>query len=61
VTADAGRASENLGEAVTFHSGHDWLAEHGVTVTVLADAACIALMRDFIACRPELWHEDIGE
>jgi creatinine deaminase len=32
-----------------------------VRVTVLADAACIALMHDFIASRPELWHEDIGE
>ena len=50
-----------IGESVTFHGGHDWLAEHGVKVTVLEDAACIALMRDFIACRPELWHEDIGE
>jgi hypothetical protein len=25
------------------------------------DAVCIALMRDFIVSRPELWHEDIGE
>jgi creatinine deaminase len=50
-----------VGESVTFHGGHDWLAEHGVTVTVLEDAACIALMHDFIASRPELWHEDIGE
>ncbi|MGB6161580.1 MAG: nucleoside deaminase [Pseudonocardiaceae bacterium] len=50
-----------VGESVTFHGGHGWLAEHGVAVTVLQDAACIALMRDFIASRPELWHEDIGE
>jgi cytosine/creatinine deaminase len=50
-----------VGESVTFYGGHDWLAEHGVTVTMLEDAACIALMRDFIASRPELWHEDIGE
>jgi cytosine/creatinine deaminase len=50
-----------IGESVTFHGGHDWLAEHGVKVTVLQDAACIALMHDFIASRPELWHEDIGE
>ena len=33
----------------------------GEAVTVLQDAACIALMHDFIASRPELWHEDIGE
>jgi creatinine deaminase len=50
-----------VGESVTFHGSHDWLAEHGVTVTVLEDAACIELMRDFIASRPDLWHEDIGK
>ncbi|MDN5859169.1 MAG: nucleoside deaminase [Pseudonocardia sp.] len=50
-----------VGEAQTFHGGHDWLAEHGVAVTVIDDAECIALMTDFIAARPQLWHEDIGE
>ncbi|MFI9026770.1 nucleoside deaminase [Streptomyces sp. NPDC053560] len=50
-----------IGEAETFHGGHDWLAEHGVEVVVLDDPECVAMMRDFIAERPELWHEDIGE
>ncbi len=50
-----------IGEARTFHGGHDWLAEHGVRVTVLDDAECVAMMRDFTAARPELWYEDIGE
>lgn len=50
-----------IGEARTFHGGHDWLAEHGVRVTVLDDTECTALMTDFIAARPELWYEDIGE
>ncbi|WP_329571677.1 nucleoside deaminase [Kitasatospora sp. NBC_01266] len=50
-----------VGEAETFHGEHDWLAEHGVLVTVLDDAECAALMREFIAARPELWYEDIGE
>jgi cytosine deaminase len=50
-----------VGEAETFHGGHDWLAEHGVRVTLVDDAECKALMRDFIAGRPELWFEDIGE
>jgi cytosine deaminase len=50
-----------VGESVTFHGSHKWLAEHGVTVTMLEDAACIALLRDFIVSRPELWYEDIGE
>jgi cytosine deaminase len=50
-----------IGEARTFHGGHDWLAEHGVQITVLDDARCVELMTGFIAARPELWHEDIGE
>jgi cytosine/creatinine deaminase len=50
-----------IGEATTFHGGHDWLAEHGVEITVVDDARCVELMRDFIAARPELWFEDIGE
>jgi cytosine/creatinine deaminase len=50
-----------VGEARTFSGGHDWLAEHGVAVTVLDDERCVALMTEFIAARPELWYEDIGE
>ncbi|MFB9511850.1 nucleoside deaminase [Streptomyces purpureus] len=49
-----------VGEAETFHGGHDWLAAHGVEIVVLDDAECVALMRDFIAARPALWNEDIG-
>jgi cytosine/creatinine deaminase len=50
-----------IGESTTFHGGHDWLAEHGVTIEVLDDPTCVELMTDFIAARPELWYEDIGE
>ena len=50
-----------IGEATTFHGGHDWLAEHGVGITVLDDPRCVTLMREFIAARPELWYEDIGD
>jgi cytosine deaminase len=50
-----------IGEARTFSGGHDWLAEHGVRVTVLDDPECIVLMAEFIAAHPELWSEDIGE
>lgn len=50
-----------VGEAVTFHGGHDWLAEHGVEIVVLDDPECVALMREFIGARPDLWKEDIGE
>lgn len=49
-----------IGEARTFHGGHDWLAEHGVRVTVLDDERCTDLMGTFTAERPELWNEDIG-
>lgn len=50
-----------IGEARTFRGGHDWLAEHGVTVTVLDDERCVAMMAEFISASPELWAEDIGE
>ncbi|MGI3782888.1 MAG: nucleoside deaminase [Janthinobacterium lividum] len=49
-----------VGEARTFHGGHDWLAENGVEVVVLDDDACVAMMTDFITARPALWNEDIG-
>lgn len=50
-----------VGEARTFHGGHDWLAEHGVAVTLLDDDRCADLMAEFIAASPQLWNEDIGE
>jgi creatinine deaminase len=50
-----------VGETVTFHGGHDWLAEHGVEIMLLDDPACVALMRDFVSNNPALWNEDIGE
>ncbi|ROP41212.1 cytosine deaminase [Saccharothrix texasensis] len=50
-----------IGEARTFHGGHDWLAEHGVRITLLDDQACVGMMTDFIAARPQLWFEDIGQ
>jgi cytosine/creatinine deaminase len=50
-----------IGEATTFEGGHGWLAEHGVEITVVDDERCVELMTEFIAARPELWFEDIGE
>lgn len=50
-----------IGEATTFHGGHDWLAEHGVEIVLLNDPECTALMHDFIKNNPALWNEDIGE
>lgn len=49
-----------VGESVTFTGGHDWLAEHGVNVTVIEDRDCIDMMTDFVRDRPDLWNEDIG-
>ncbi|RBM18221.1 tRNA-specific adenosine deaminase [Prauserella sp. PE36] len=49
-----------IGEAKTFSGGHDWLAEHGVGITLLEDPECVAMMTRFIERRPDLWFEDIG-
>ena len=49
-----------VGENQTFMGEEDLLRSRGVTVEVLQDESCIAMMRDFIAARPELWNEDIG-
>ena len=50
-----------IGEARTFYGGHDWLAENGVEVVLLDDHECVDLMSRFIAEKPEVWFEDIGE
>jgi cytosine deaminase len=49
-----------IGESRTFTGGHDWLAEHGVAITLLDDQRCVAMMREFIERRPDIWFEDIG-
>jgi cytosine/creatinine deaminase len=49
-----------VGENRTFMGEEDWLRSRGVSVTVLQDAGCIAMMTEFIATHPELWNEDIG-
>jgi cytosine deaminase len=49
-----------VGENKTFMGDEDLLRSRGVIVEVVQDATCIAMMREFIAARPELWNEDIG-
>lgn len=49
-----------VGENQTFMGEETLLRSRGVTVEVLQDATCIALMKDFIAHNPVLWNEDIG-
>jgi creatinine deaminase len=50
-----------MGEAVNFQGGHDWLRAHGVNVIDLQDPDCVAMLGDWIAAHPDVWHEDIGE
>ncbi|MEM8698099.1 MAG: nucleoside deaminase [Pseudomonadota bacterium] len=50
-----------IGENTNFGGNEAFLQSHGVEVLVAEDPDCIALMRRFIAERPELWSEDIAE
>lgn len=50
-----------IGEATTFSGGHEWLASHGVEITIVDDPSCVAMMKEFIAAHPDLWFEDIGD
>jgi len=50
-----------VGENQTFLGEEALLRSRGVEVVVLQDATCRELMRRFIAAKPALWHEDIGE
>ncbi len=49
-----------IGENQNFMGAQTLFRQHGVQLTVLQDPRCIALMRDFIQNRPDLWREDIG-
>jgi cytosine deaminase len=49
-----------VGENVTFQGPESYVRSQGVDLEILHDEECIALMRDFIAARPELWNEDIA-
>lgn len=49
-----------IGENRTFRGPEDYLRSRGVALDIRDDAACVALMRDFIAREPDLWNEDIG-
>jgi len=49
------------GENRSFMGEEEWLRSRGVTVEVVQDEACIAIMKEFMQQHPELWNEDIGE
>jgi cytosine deaminase len=50
-----------VGENETFMGEEDLLRSRGVQVDVVHDATCVDMMKNFIASKPELWNEDIGE
>lgn len=50
-----------IGENRTFQGPEDYVRSRGVEVEILDDDTCIELMTRFIADKPELWNEDIGE
>lgn len=49
------------GESQTFPGAREFMEQHGVEVIDLNDTRCIEMMEKFIAEKPELWNEDIGE
>ncbi len=49
-----------VAENRTLMGEEELLRSRGVTVEVLQDETCIALMNDFIRLNPGLWNEDIG-
>lgn len=50
-----------IGENTTFQGPEDYMRSRGVELVILNNEECIQIMRDFIAAKPELWNEDIGE
>ena len=50
-----------VGENRTFQGPEDYVKSRGVELIVQDNAECVQLMQDFIASKPELWNEDIGE
>jgi len=50
-----------VGESRTFPGARAFMEQHGIEVVDLQLEDCISMMNDFIAARPELWNEDIGE
>jgi len=50
-----------IGENTTFQGPEDYMRSRGVELVILNNEECKQIMRDFIAAKPELWNEDIGE
>ena len=50
-----------VGENRTFQGPEEHVRARGVEIEIMDDPTCVQLMEDFIADRPDLWNEDIGE
>jgi cytosine deaminase len=50
-----------VGESQTFSGAREFMEQHGVEVIDLNLPECQTMMREFIAQKPELWYEDIGQ
>jgi cytosine/creatinine deaminase len=50
-----------VGESRTFSGARDFMESHGIVVEDQDLTECSSMMRKFIAARPDLWFEDIGE
>ncbi len=50
-----------IGENRNFRGAEDLFRASGVSLSVLDDPECIALMREFIGAHSDLWNEDIGD
>lgn len=50
-----------VGESRTFAGAREFMEQHGVEVIDLDLPECVTMMNQFIAEKPTLWNEDIGE
>lgn len=50
-----------VGENRTFQGPEEYLRSRGVDLRIVDSGQCVDMMRQFIAARPALWNEDIGE
>lgn len=50
-----------IGEAENFEGNIEFLKSRGVDITLLNDADCTVMMKEFIKNNLKLWNEDIAE
>ena len=50
-----------IGENRTFQGPEEYVRSRGVELVMVDSAECYNMMQEFIAAKPDLWNEDIGE